>query len=780
MSPRNTTGSITNAIEKRLLALYEAVDETIFFIDLYGIIIDANQSAVAWISQYAPIQIGANIFGIMESHPFFTKILPELKRMVQEIVLNKTGISFEDEHAECVWRWVVKPVFSSEGGLNELCVIAQDVSHQILREATYRDIQSQFELIFENYHIAAWSADLRNHSVLRTLEHDRIFGYESLLPVWNYQIFLHHVLPEDRPMVEQSHHEIMERLTNWSSEYRIRRADGEVRHLLDIGGCMRDENGKAIRIQALTTDITEQKMMRLELHDLQHQWDYTLEKAHIGMWKLDFKTSLSVRTREHIRIFGDDVDSKEWSLQKFFSHVVPDDRNYVKQLVMDALAKQESYELECRILRNDGEIRWVKVHGTFLLDDEGKTRYLMGTKQDITEHKLVEIARAELEAHLQQSQKMELLGQLAGGIAHDVNNVLTSIQCNAELVIREISPTNPHYPYLETITKSVTRSADMVNQLLAFARKQPQCPIKMAVDKELERMQLLIRKLIRENITIRWKLQCPDTLVDLDPANLVQIITNLFVNARDAISEKGTITIETYLIDTIHCPVINRGCLDDDTRIKISVSDTGTGIDPQALPHIFEPFFTTKAIGKGTGLGLSTVYGLVKNNNGHIVCETEVGKGTTFTVCFPIASDGSSPLDNQKDVHHPEKIGKGTVLVVEDEPDIGKIIKMILETHGFTVLLSTTAEEALDLVRHQATDIDLIITDIMLPNMNGIEFRMKILKQNQKIKFLFMSGYSAEILDQYGKLGTDVNFISKPFAIPQFLTMVHEVLKKNA
>lgn len=385
----------------------------------------------------------------------------------------------------------------------------------------------------------------------------------------------------------------------------------------------------------------------------------------------------------------------------------------------------------------------------------------------------------KLQANLQQTQKMEMVGQLAGGIAHDFNNILTTIQGNVELVLTGLDPTMRHYKNLTSVVNSVQRSAAMVRQLLSFARKNPSQPVDIEVDAEIHQTNLMLRKLIREDIRLDLKLNAAHALVHLDPSTLVQILSNLIVNARDAIAESGTILIETGIInkDEPACVLCSIGGIDK-PHIRIKVSDTGSGIDPQTLPHIFEPFFTTKGIGKGTGLGLSTVYGLVKQNHGHLFCTSEVGSGTTVEIHFPgmMAADNND-AGSSAPVKMPRATGlRERILVVEDEHEISSIIKKILESQGMWVVVAENGESALRFIESCAEPFDLVISDIVLPGMNGMQLRRSVLGKHPEAKFLFMSGYSADAIGLYGVFDDERNFIPKPFTVIDFINRVRAVL----
>ena len=640
--------------------------------------------------------------------------------------------------------------------------------------------RNDLDITLEKLRLGSWSLDIRSGAISASDEQARIFGYTTP-PEWTLDLYLSHILPEDRERNERFNRELVANPRNWTNEYRIRRVDGSIRWLQDIGGPEFDEQGNVIRLLGVVRDVTEIKTTERKLRDLERHWDFATHKCRIGLWKIDLKTMILSRNDEHARIYGESVEARPTlTIPELLAAFHIEDRQRVQAVAKHAFAEQEDYAFEARIHRADGTVRWVNVIGVFQFDDAGRPVAVLGSTQDVTGQKEMEIRQREMEAALQQAQKMELLGQLAGGIAHDFNNVLTAIQGNADLILKDTMPESPHYRRLTTITNAVGRSAEMVRQLLAFARKQPVSQQNLELDAELDKIYLLLRKLIREEIALHWQLGCPHLVVKIDPANLVQIITNLIVNARDAIEGHGSITIDTALVEAESCEELRRSPANSSgSYLRIRISDTGTGIDPDVLPHIFEPFFTTKEVGKGTGLGLPTVYGLVKQNNGFVACRTETGAGTTFELFFPAVNPG-----NRSDEAPAEDAMKGSgkdrmVLVVEDEPEIASIITTTLEEEGFCVLAAKSAEEAIDIVENSEAEPCLLVSDIMLPSMNGVQMSRTLLKRHPQLRFLFISGYNQEERGPYGELREGGNFISKPFTITSFLEMVHTILERG-
>jgi PAS domain S-box-containing protein len=395
--------------------------------------------------------------------------------------------------------------------------------------------------------------------------------------------------------------------------------------------------------------------------------------------------------------------------------------------------------------------------------------------RDITEHKRTEAEREKLHEQLIQAQKMETVGRLAGGVAHDFNNMLGVILGYAEMALERLSAEQPVYKAVHRIQQAAQRSADLTRQLLAFARKQAIAPKLIDLNETVAGMLSMLRRLIGEDIELIWLPGgnfCP---VMFDPTQIDQILANLCVNARDAIKGVGQVTIETSntVFDAEYCGR-NEGFLPGE-YVVLTVGDTGCGMDQETVNHLFEPFFTTKEQGQGTGLGLASVYGAVTQNKGCITVESEPGQGTTFTIYLPRCEASTEPQPQQTSV---EAVARGheIILLVEDEPTTLEMTTIMLERLGYTVLAAISPEEAIRLAEEHSDRIDLLMTDVVMPGMNGRELADNVHAYCPDIKRLFISGYTADIIAHHGVLDQGVYFIQKPFSRNHLAAKVREVL----
>ena len=432
--------------------------------------------------------------------------------------------------------------------------------------------------------------------------------------------------------------------------------------------------------------------------------------------------------------------------------------------------EQEVRGIESNWHKSDGTEIFVRENVRAFYNLDGSIAYYDITAEDITEQR-------KLQTQLLQSQKLEAIGQLAGGVAHDFNNMIGVILGFATMIEKELQPSDPKHRKIRSIINAAERSADLAKQLLAFARRQVITPIVINLNREISSIQKMLERLIGENITMTLGLGEGLWNVKMDPVQIDQIITNLCTNARDAIENIGSVSIET---SNLRIEKASQGPLHGLTPgdyVVLSVSDTGHGIDTAMLERIYDPFFTTKPKGKGTGLGLATVFGIVKQNNGHIEVESVREKGTTFRI-YLMRSFGE--IEEREEV--PETIpskGTGNILVVEDEEELLSYICSTLESHGYTTFCSTSPLEALKLCAEMKGKLDLLITDVIMPEMNGKELQKQVEQLFPQTKTLFISGYTADVVAEHGVLEKETFFLQKPFTPKGLLRKVHAVLSET-
>ncbi len=578
--------------------------------------------------------------------------------------------------------------------------------------------------------------------------------------------------PEKAELYRQKDRELLERNTQVQTyESTIISAAGVCYDVVFYKAPYYDSLGNLAGLVGSILDITEQKKHIRTLLESENRFKSLFDNIVDAVFVHDHDgTILDVNATAIDRLGYSRDEFKNMNIRDI---AVPEDIPAM-QVAFQNAAKQGLHQLGAMRARN-GTIIPVEISSKGF-DFNGK-KMLIGLARDMTEKNRLETERQLLELQLRQAHKLEAIGSLAGGIAHDFNNKLTVILGHVYMSLNGANPKRQRES-LEQIKKAAEQSAELTHQLLAFASKQVFVPKVLDLNDTVESMLKMLKRLIGENVILTWKSSPDPCLISFDPSQIDQIMTNLCINARDAISNTGTITIETgnRIVDTEHTSH-NPDALPG-RYVVLTVSDNGSGMGSETLEHIFEPFFTTKDKGKGTGLGLATVFGIVKQNRGFIDIFSELGTGTTFTIFIP-QCDGAPSLENQDTRGSSSLSGHETILLVEDEPDILDIATRMLEKQGYTVLRASGPGEAMALAKEHDGGIHLLITDVIMPEMNGRDLANALTSGHTQLKCLFMSGYSADIISQHGILDEGVHFISKPFSQPELVSQVREVLDGN-
>ena len=449
-------------------------------------------------------------------------------------------------------------------------------------------------------------------------------------------------------------------------------------------------------------------------------------------------------------------------------YVHPDQRD---ELQRHLVTEGSVLNFEYQILRKDGKKVWLLQNTRAVKDGQGNVVYYEGTVQDITGHKL-------LEEQFLQSQKMEAVGRLAGGIAHDFNNALSVISGYSELLQLNLSADNPMRRGLQEIYKAGQRGASLTRQLLAFSRKQPIQPVVIDMNVLVKRTLEMLRRLVGEDIELHFLPESRSAKVKVDPVQIEQVFMNLAVNARDAMPDGGDLSIRIGAVELNESYVQDHPYAKTGQHIVVCVSDSGFGMDKETQAHIFEPFFTTKGAGKGTGLGLSTVYGIIEQSGGHVTVYSEPGMGTTFRLYFPATEDD---MERVSVVPDPKGLPRGveTILLVEDEDSIRELTRGNLERGGYKVLEASDGQAALQIAARYSQPIHLLLTDVIMPGLDGRALADSILRSRPGIKFLFMSGYTDDLIVHKGVLQPGTALLEKPFNLQSLLSKVREVLDKE-
>jgi len=474
------------------------------------------------------------------------------------------------------------------------------------------------------------------------------------------------------------------------------------------------------------------------------------------------------RSRMWEEIFGSQVpdlsyNDFEWWLTK----IDPEDRQKVLSSFL-ALQAGGTVSATFRVHPPALTPRWVRGRGFAVLDEWQHPYHLVCLFEDITQMR-------QTEEQLRHAQKMEAVGRLAGGVAHDFNNLLVVIQGYAELIARDLGASHRSHEDLGEILAAGRSAAALTSQLLAFSRRQILQPQILDLNEVLRRVELMLRRVIGEDITLSMRLSEPLGRVNADPGQIDQVIMNLAVNARDAMPDGGRLTIETADVELDEAYAAQHPGATTGKQVMVAVSDTGVGMDEATRRRLFEPFFTTKPAGRGTGLGLATVYGIVKQSQGSIWVYSEPGKGTTFKIYLP-AVGGVAPPVTALPAEVPALVGTETVLLVEDQVEVRGLIEKTLGRSGYRVLAAGDGAEALDVARGHDGPIHVLLTDAVLPGKSGREIAREILAERADVRVLYMSGYTDDAIVRHGVLEPGLAFIQKPFTGSALLSKIREVV----
>ena len=519
-------------------------------------------------------------------------------------------------------------------------------------------------------------------------------------------------------------------------------------------------------------DVSKQREAEARLRESEARFRAVVETSHDGILFTDAKATVLYRSPSYKAINGfEDADRIGRS---GYETVHPDDAPSVRLKWAKMLAEPGGViEAQYRIRHKDGSWRWIDTYARNLLHNPSVDAVVV-TSRDITERKRAEAEREQLQSQLAQAQKIEAVGRLAGGVAHDFNNMLSVILGFTELALLTTPEGTPLHDDLREIQKAGERSGNLTRQLLAFARREPATPKVVDLNIAVQDMLTMLRRLIGENIRLSWAPGREPACVRIDPTQVDQILANLCVNARDAIAGVGSIDIATAPVTlTADYCALHPGSTPGEF-VCLSVHDSGTGMSAEVMEHIFEPFFTTKGLGQGTGLGLATVYGVVKQNDGYIDVRSEAGRGTEFLIYFPAVRDAA--LQAGTVARGANAQGAGTVLLVEDEPSVLQLTKRVLEHCGYDVLPASTPHEALEIARQRGGRIDLLLTDVVMPEMNGRQLADAIRVEWPDMKCLFTSGYTSDLIADHGVVGEGLAFLRKPWTRDELAARVHELL----
>ena len=522
-------------------------------------------------------------------------------------------------------------------------------------------------------------------------------------------------------------------------------------------------------IQCNIRDITERKRAEATVRESNERFRQIAASIHEVFWITtpDFSQTIYV-SPSYETIWGRKCQDLYNSPQDWMESIHKEDQMRVKDATSKIL--DEIYDVEYRIIQPGGAVRWIRARGAPVRDAAGRVFRIAGVAEDITE-------RRQLERQLQVAQKLEALGLLAGGVAHDFNNLLTIISGYSQLILMKIPTDDPLHKSITAISDAGGRAASLTRQMLAFSRQTVVEPQILEINVAVKETGKMLHRLIGEDIILTMVLEPKIKRVKIDPGQLNQILMNLSLNARDAMPQGGKLTIESRNIELDDAYARTHPEVHPGSYVMVAVSDSGSGMPLDVQARIFEPFFTTKGVGKGTGLGLAVVHGIVKQSGGHIAVYSELNIGTTFKVYLPAVEEKASKLDApNSDV---DLSGTETILLVEDEDSVRTLAALILQGKGYKILNARNGKEALKVLEQNPETIDLLATDVIMPEMNGRELAELLGKQFPKLKVMYMSGYTDDAVVRHGILHAEVAFLQKPYTPIALLMKIRQVLDQE-
>ncbi len=562
-----------------------------------------------------------------------------------------------------------------------------------------------------------------------------------------------------------------ERIAHFETERQ--RKDGSLVPVALTLAPIYDEGGQVVAISSITHDLTALRDATSALRISEERLRFALSAAQVGVWEANLATNVSYWSETCEAIHGLAPGTFGKSFEAFVACIHPDDRADVIAAIQSASSDHQTAEMEYRTVWPDGTQRWIRSRAQFSYNEAGAPLRGAGVSVDVTE-------RRSLEARLAQSQKMEAIGQLAGGVAHDFNNILTAILGNADWILDDLPEDDEHRINAEEIRDAGRRAAALTHQLLAFSRRQIVAPKVLHLGEVIANIMPMLRRLLGESINLKEVLQDRGR-VKADVVQVEQILMNLAVNARDAMPDGGLLTIESadVVLDVEYARQHTH--IQPGPHVMVAVSDTGHGIDAATQKRLFEPFFTTKPKGRGTGLGLATVYGAVKQAGGHILVHSEVGQGSTFKVYLPRTTEESvAERDVSVSGDRHSLSGCETVVLVENQVAVRRFAHAALSERGYNVNSFADPEQALDFAHDASATLDLIVTDLVLPGMNGCAMTARIRQRHPEVRVLYMSGYADEAVVRSGVLEPGTRFLQKPFNGDTLARSVRDALGQAA
>lgn len=620
-------------------------------------------------------------------------------------------------------------------------------------------------------HIGSWELDLSTSKLDWSKEVFNIFEIDPEKFSATYEAFLDVIHPDDRKVVNITYTESLKTHSPYQIEHRLQMPDGRIKYVLELGEHFYDEQGNPLRSMGTVQDITERVTAEIKIRYSEARLAESQEIAHLGSWDFNIKTGETIWSKEFYKLLGYEPDEVEPNPENFYSRVHKDDLEYVQQELIRPFSEEgHEYQAEYRVILPDDSMRILSGHGKIIYDAEGEPWRYVGTTLDVTE-------RRAQEEKLRRSQKMDALGKLTGGIAHDYNNLLGIILGYTEQLSSQLGDNKNLNKYVRDIKNAAERGTRLTSKLLGFSKSKTFDTKVLEINTILREQQLILEKTLTARIKLKYDLAKNAWPVEVDSSELEDAILNLCINAKHAMSNGGEFSIRTRNkhLDEKDASQMNLAAGD---YVEIGFCDTGVGMDKGIKERIFEPFFTTKGE-SGTGLGLSQVYGFVERSNGAILVYSEPGQGSRFVLYFPKSQQSFNAAKSFTEDGVTRLDGDETVLVVDDEQAMVELLQEILSSRGYHVLTANNGVEALKVLEKQSKPVDLIITDVIMPEMDGYQLAAQVYKQYPQTKIQMVSGFADDRHAAFSDENLHQNMLYKPYTIDTLLSRIRTVLDNN-
>lgn len=661
-------------------------------------------------------------------------------------------------------------VYRENGKFIHTRCFTRDVTTQRRTEQELAKSESLFRSLANLSQIGIYRTDASGKGVYVNDSGCRILGAlraEVLGDGW--ASFLH---PADRPAVMDGWAQAVAAHKPFAREFRFLRPDKQALWVFSQSQPEFGPHGEIVGHVGTFVDINERKNAEIQAQDLAQRLKLATEAGGIGVWDYLIAEDELHWDERMFQIYRIDKNLFPRPKRAWVQALHPEDRPRVLQQARDAIAGVGELDAHFRICWPDGEIRTIESHASVQRDESGVAVRVTGVNWDVT-------ARVRMEARMLQTQKMESLGCLAGGVAHDFNNLLTVINGYSRLLLGKSHASDPFRGNLETILKAGEQAAALTRQLLAFSRQQKLEPALLDLNAVVAGLQPILARLLPENIELQFQLDTNTPLILADRSQMEQALMNLAVNARDAMHRGGILLIETGSVVRSGTEIQSHPNAHPGRFVQLKVSDTGVGMDEQTKPRIFDPFFTTKGVGKGTGLGLSMVLGVVEQSGGFVEVDSAPGRGSAFKIYLPpqqaVASESKRTVIESPTA--PSAVGGITLLVVEDQDMVREYLAVSLASLGYHVITANSGADAIPIWREKHAAIDMVVTDVVMPGMDGRELVGHLRKIQPDAKFLFMSGYTDDVISSAELSRVGVELISKPFNSEQLAEKIRELLR---